>query len=287
MVDIWNPNNWQFWGLIGGLIVLIGGIVWAATTRSVKSVAGGLIVVVVGGLLLFGSIGASFSTQTTTGLPCPGAGCPVNTTGTAIVGFTTTGYPTGEAAALTYVANTHTIDLETLYNDTNSALIVETSQSSTLGKVFYLNFTYSRSDAGNFTAGFTSQIVGIPELTDSSNGLQYAPIGYVAASSTSGGVWQILYDATYGGAFSGTYPSVNAPSATSTQADLTGVTSFGTAKLSMKFTMAGNTGSGSTSGLFGTLATEFTDYSFQVSFAGGAGTTPSSYTINFEFAGSG
>jgi hypothetical protein len=277
----WLWTNLATYFLIIGVILVIAGIVLMAWMhKTVKAIAAGLVTFAVGALLVLVAFGTA---PTSLAGPAPVNNVPGTS---AIATFSTTGYWTGQTAAMTYLASSHTINLDFGYNKTASAFEVYTSAAHTVTaayEVFWLNFTYSRSDAINQTAGFYSQITGIPTVVPTSSSTAYSPIGYTAATSTSGGVWSINYDATYGGSFSGTQPNVNAPTVTSTQLDLTGVAPFGSAKLSMKFTMAGN---GGTSGLAYSALTQYASYPFNVVFTGGQGVTPTQYTVNLVYLGS-
>jgi hypothetical protein len=108
-------------------------------------------------------------------------------------------------------------------------------------------------------------------------------VGYIAAGSTTNGYWLIKYASTVaGGSLAGTYPSVTAPTQTSTQLDLSGVKAFGTGYISMAFTLAGN--GGSSAAAYSAL-TQYQTYSFSFQFSGSGGCTPATYTVNMVYLG--
>lgn len=276
MFDVTNTANPFVWILWLGLVVLVGALIYLGmrpidwrTRRWGIAIAG--VILAVG---LLGGLVVPFAAQTTGGsTPAPSGATAISTVQTAT-------FVTGE----TFLANTNTIQVDIVYNSTGHVFCVEATNATCAATAHtYVNipFKLSRSDTINATYGFNAVVNSIFTLTPSGATTAYSPIAYTAASSTSGGVWQMKWSA---GSLAGAFPSQqNAPTvATGVAPDLVGVGAFGGTSLTLGITLGG---ANSTSGNFINGATIYNTYSCQIVFSGGGGVTPASDTVSFLLLG--
>jgi hypothetical protein len=267
-------TTWQTWLLVVGIVAAIGGFIYAVWMRaSVKGLQTGVVVLAVGVVTI---LVASFAAPTTGSVSTQP---PPQPTASAIVSVNTAMLQTNAS----WAPATHTLTYKVadqsgkyyLCATNNSAAGTGCSKGSTptfLG----VPLSFARGDSGNFSAGFYTTINGIPTATPSGGTTAYSVIGYTAATSTSGGVWQISYSS---GSLKGANPSQNAPSvASGLGPNLVGVGAFGTASEYLGFTLAGT--NSTSSGFTGTGYAQYTTESFTIAFSGGAGATPAAITVD-------
>lgn len=270
--------------LFGIVIAIIGGILLAVfvATRNVKIIKGGVATVLVGlALVGIGVFAASLGPAT----PPPAATVPGTTVNTVV---NSANFQTGQV----WTPASTAVTVSLVYNSTAGTINVApkvgfTGSGSNSGEAcgtstachgyIVIPLKLARTDSVNQTAGFTLKLNGIPTLTSTgSNPTLYSTIGYTASTTTSGGVWKVSWSA---GSLAGINPSENAPTVTSGVAgNVVGVQAFNSYTTVFSATLGGTN---STSGVWGTLAQNFTTYTSTLSITGGGGSTPSAITINW------
>lgn len=272
------------WLLVGGIaiiaIVVVAG--YMATGVGPKKIAGGVGVGLVVVLIAF--VGAQVSVVSTGSIvnQClPSQGC---TAAVSVSLPNSANYPTGQTLNL----NPLSVTVDTVMNATTAAgaMCLQNGVGATHAcaasahNYIVLPVKLSRTDNYNATAGFTICINGISTLTNSSTGIVYSSLGYVAATTSSPGIWKVQWNT---GSIGGANPTNPAPATLSGVAcDLVGVPAFSSATVVLSISLPG---SNSTSANFGYLATQYSNYGFTLAVSGGSGATPASVPVNIVFTG--
>lgn len=274
--------------LIGIMVLIVAGILAAvaAVMRQAKMIKVVGITVALGVTVLVSGVLIAALTPAPTAIVASVPGTTVNTV------VNSANFVTGQI----WTPSTNAVTVSLVYNSTGAKIFTaptvgftgsgtnakEACGSSTACHGYVvIPMKLARTDSVNQTAGFTLTINGIPTLTSTgSNPTLYSPVGYTAASTTSGGVWKISWSA---GSLNGINPSQNAPTVTSgVAANVVGVQAFNSYSTVLSIALGGNS---STSGTWGTLAQNFTTYATTVAVTGGAGSTPAAITINWILIG--
>lgn len=276
-----------FW--IGMIIFLAAAVIGAALVglRNVKFARSMIWPIIIGLVVVGVGLLVGFATPAPTASSAPSIpGATVNTV------VNSANFVGGE----TWTPSTNTVVVSLVYNSTAGGVFVApkvgfTGSGSNTGEAcgsstachqyVVIPAKLARTDSINQTAGFTLQVNGIPTLTSTgSNPTVYAPIGYTAATSTSGGVWKIAWSA---GSLSGISPSQNAPSVTSgVGANVVGVPAFGSYSTALSLTLGGGN---TTAGVWGSLAQNYTTYTSTINVTGGSGSTPAFLTVQWILIG--
>lgn len=264
-------SQWETWAMVGGIILLIAGIGWGILNHSLKGLTTAFVVVVVG--VAFVLVAAAFPAPAASVVtpPTPVAGASVIVT----VPTGSYGNEIGSANSPGFSVNTatHTITGTMFWNSTASAFHTKTTAGS-LG-TFTIPIVLSRSDGMNSSAGFNIVVSSIPTQANTTNGILYSPIAYTPATGSSAGVWSILYT---NGSLNGAHPSVAAPSTTTMNADLLGVSAFGSGGIAVTFTLGGP-------GFYNLQVPQYSSFSFTITVTNSAtGVSQGTYTVTLTDA---
>ncbi len=266
-------NAWQTYAAIAGFLIVMVGFAWSLLNKgSVKGLLNGFIVVGIGVLVVFVSFTvpiAATGNVTSPPTPTPQASAivtiPTGTGGNAIGSTNSPGF--------TVNTGTHVIAGTIFWNSTAGQFHTK----STAGSIgtFTIPISLSRADGQNASAGFNIVVSSIYTQANTTNGILQSPIAYTQATGSSPGVWSILYT---NGSLNGAHPSVSAPSVTTMNPDLLGVSAFGSGGISVQFTLGGT-------GFYNLQPAQYSSYSFTVTVTNAAtGVSQGSYTVTLTDA---
>jgi len=185
------------------------------------------------------------------------------------------GHEIGSANSAGFSVNsaTHVITGTMFWNTTGSTFKTKTTAGA-IG-TFSIPIMLSRSDGINGSAGFNIVVSNVYTQANTTNGILYSPISYTPATGSSAGVWGITYT---NGSLNGASPSVSAPSTTTMNADLLGVSAYGSAAMYATFTLA-------SSNFYNLQIAQYTSFSFTITVTNSAtGASQGSYTVTLTDA---
>jgi len=265
-------SDWQTYAVIAGFLIVVGGFIWAGMNRgTVKGLLSAFIVVGIGALIVF--IGFIVPVPTTSGSVTP---TPVPQASVIVtIPSGSYGHEIGSSNSAGFSVNTatHVITGTMFWNTTGSTFKTKTTAGA-IG-TFAIPVMLSRSDGINSSAGFNIVVSNIYTQANTTNGILYSPISYTPATGSSAGVWGITYT---NGSLNGASPSVSAPATTTMNADLLGVSAYGSAAMYVTFTLAG-------SNFYNLQVAQYTSFSFTIAVTNSAtGASQGSYTVTLTDA---